>query len=335
MKEVVAELRDIGAGGRPEQKIKIIRDGLAEALDGADAEAITAALRTAGFDEAFADQLTADLTGEKPSDASRDGDPESRWRAEKKVLAAGVRRGIEQRLRGREKVAVEDVEAAFTEHLVDYLASGSAMAREDLATLEKIMVSIFEDLVDEGIMGDLVDRGAALARYAADDDDATTAAAMREALEEMAAEDGETFAKTLEMTLDGLAEVLDGADAEALTAALRKVLDDESSDDDGEADKPKRTRAAAAAEEEDDPELMAAAMREALEEMAGEQDGTSAEMLQLIRENLEEALTGEYAGELREALRKAGVEDALGVFEDFVEENLGDLLDDDDESEEM
>ena len=127
------------------------------------------------------------------------------------------------------------------------------MAREDLATLEKIMVSIFEDLVDEGIMGDLVDRGAALARYAADDDDATTAAAMREALEEM----------------------------------------------------------------------------------AGEQDGTSAEMLQLIRENLEEALTGEYAEELREALRKAGVEDALGVFEDFVSENLGDLLDDDDESEEL
>ena len=80
---------------------------------------------------------------------------------------------------------------------------------------------------------------------------------------------------------------------------------------------------------------MAAAMREALEEMAGEQDGTSAEMLQLIRENLEEALTGEYAEELREALRKAGVEDALGVFEDFVSENLGDLLDDDDESEEL
>ena len=96
----------------------------------------------------------------------------------------------------------------------------------------------------------------------------------------------------------------------------------------------RRTRAAAAAEEEDDPELMAAAMREALEEMAGEQDGTSAEMLQLIRENLEEALTGEYAGELREALRKAGVDDALGVFEDFVEENLGDLIEDDDESEE-
>ena len=76
-------------------------------------------------------------------------------------------------------------------------------------------------------------------------------------------------------------------------------------------------------------------MREALEEMAGEQDGMSAEMLQLIRENLEEALTGEYAGELREALHKAGVEDALGVFEDFVEENLGDLLEDDDESEEL
>merc|ERR1712216_1074219 len=35
-----------------------------------------------------------------------------------------------------------------------------------------------------------------------------------------------------------------------------------------------------------------------VEEMAGEQDGTSAEMLQLIRENLEEALTGEYAEEL-------------------------------------
>ena len=81
--------------------------------------------------------------------------------------------------------------------------------------------------------------------------------------------------------------------------------------------------------------LMAAAMREALEEMAGEQDGTSAQMLQLIRENLEEALTGEYAEELREALRKAGVEDALGVFEDFVSENLGDLIEDDDESEEL
>ena len=53
------------------------------------------------------------------------------------------------------------------------------------------------------------------------------------------------------------------------------------------------------------------------------------------RENLEEALTGEYAEELREALRKAGVEDALGVFEDFVSENLGDLVDDDDESEEL
>ena len=48
-----------------------------------------------------------------------------------------------------------------------------------------------------------------------------------------------------------------------------------------------------------------------------------------------EALTGEYAEELREALRKAGVEDALGVFEDFVSENLGDLIEDDDESEEM
>ena len=57
-------------------------------------------------------------------------------------------------------------------------------------------------------------------------------------------------------------------------------------------------------------------MREALEEMAGEQDGTSAQMLQLIRENLEEALTGESAEELREALRKAGVEDALGVRRD-------------------
>ena len=108
---------------------------------------------------------------------------------------------------------------------------------------------------------------------------------------------------------------------------------------DGGPDKPsnprRRTRAAAAVEEEDDPELMAAAMREALEEMAGEQDGTSAQMLQLIRENLEEALTGEYAEELREALRKAGVEDALGVFEDFVSENLGDLIEDDDESEDM
>ena len=59
-----------------------------------------------------------------------------------------------------------------------------------------------------------------------------------------------------------------------------------------------------AAEEEDDPELMAAAMREALEEMAGEQDGTSAEMLQLIRENLEEALTGEYAEELAALLQE-------------------------------
>ena len=29
------------------------------------------------------------------------------------------------------------------------------------------------------------------------------------------------------------------------------------------------------------------------------------------------------------------VDDALGVLEDFVEENLGDLLDDDDESEEL
>ena len=105
---------------------------------------------------------------------------------------------------------------------------------------------------------------------------------------------------------------------------------------DDKPDKPKhrRTRAAAAAEEEDDPELMAAAMREALEEMAGEEDGTSAQMLQLIRENLEEALTGEYAEELREALRKAGVEDALGVFEDLFEENLGDLIEDDDEVEE-
>ena len=83
------------------------------------------------------------------------------------------------------------------------------------------------------------------------------------------------------------------------------------------------------------PNGMAAAMREALEEMAGEQDGTSAQMLQMIRENLEEALTGEYAEELAAALRKAGVEDALGVFEDFVSENLGDLIEDDDESEEL
>ena len=163
---------------------------------------------------------------------------------------------------------------------------------------------------------------------------------------------------------EGLAEAIDGADAEFITAAMRsagidddfasaftaefvdgefegalKDLLDESSDDDGEADKPKtprrRTRAAAAAADDDDPELMAAAMREALEEMAGEQDGTSAQMLRLIRENLEEALTGEYAEELREALRKAGVEDALGVFEDFVSENLGDLIEDDDESEEL
>ena len=159
---------------------------------------------------------------------------------------------------------------------------------------------------------------------------------------------------------DGLAEAIDRADAEVITAAMRsagidddfasaftaefvdgelegalKDLLDEASDDDGEVDKPKRTRAAAAAADDDDPVLMAAAMREALEEMAGEQDGTSAEMLQLIRENLEEALTGEYAEELREALRKAGVEDALGVFEDFVSENLGDLIEDDDESEEM
>ena len=144
----------------------------------------------------------------------------------------------------------------------------------------------------------------------------------------------------------------DGGDAEAVMAALRaagfddfvgdelegflKDLLDEASDDDGEADKPKRTRAAAAAADDDDPELMAAAMREALEELAAEEEGTSAQMLQLIRENLEEALTGEYAEELREALRKAGVEDALGVFEDFVSENLGDLIeDDDDESEEL
>ena len=40
-------------------------------------------------------------------------------------------------------------------------------------------------------------------------------------------------------------------------------------------------------------------MREALEEMAGEESGTSAQMLQMIRENLEEALTGEYAEELK------------------------------------
>merc|ERR1719213_141814 len=154
--------------------------------------------------------------------------------------------------------------------------------------------------------------------------------------------DGLMPSQILEMIRDGLGEALDGADVEAVAAALRSAGYDDAFaarlaadlvDDDGEADKPKRTRAAAAAEEEDDPELMAAAMREALEEMADEQDGTSAEMLRLIRENLEEALTGEYAEELREALRKAGVEDALGVFEDFVEENLGDLLDDDDESE--
>ena len=142
----------------------------------------------------------------------------------------------------------------------------------------------------------------------------------------------------LKILRNGLAEVLDGVDAEVIMAALRKAgFDDALAAQltaDLVPDKPntprRRTRAAAAAADDDDPELMAAAMREALEEMAGEQDGTSAQMLQLIRENLEEALTGEYAEESREALRKAGVEDALGVFEDPVSLNLGDLIDDDD-----
>ena len=168
---------------------------------------------------------------------------------------------------------------------------------------------------------------------------------VRQAMDEAAMDGGGLMpSQILEMIRDGLSKkAVDGADAQVIMAALRRAGFDDAFAAEltaglvDELDKPehRRTRAAAAAADDDDPELMAAAMREALEEMAGEQDGTSAEMLQLIRENLEEALIGEYAEELREALRKAGVEDALGVFEDFVEENLGDLLDDDDESEEL
>ena len=234
------------------------------------------------------------------------------------------------------------VEEEYRTHLRFFLGTQPFFEGADM---DDVFEEMFKHLKRVGVYDDVVGEfsGDGAPRDAAVDKDLMAAAErVRQAMDEAAVDGGGLMPSQIhKMIRDGLAEV-DGADAEVITAALRRAGFDEAFAAQLTADlvdKPntprRRTRAAAAAEEEDDPELMAAAMREALEEMAGEQDGTSAEMLQLIRENLEEALTGEYAEELREALRKAGVEDALGVFEDFVEENLGDLIEDDDESEEL
>ena len=236
------------------------------------------------------------------------------------------------------------VEEEYRVHLRDFLSTQPFFEGADM---DDVFEEMFKHLkrvgVYEDVMGEFSGDGAP--RDADDVDKELMAAAVlvRQAMDEAAmAGDGLMPSQILQMIRDSLGEALDGADAEAVAAALRSAGYDEAFaarlTADLVPDKPdiprRRTRAAdAAEEEEDDPELMAAAMREALEEMAGEQDGTSAEMLRMIRENLEEALTGEYAEELGEALRKAGVEDALGVFEDFVSENLGDLIEDDDESE--
>ena len=244
------------------------------------------------------------------------------------------------------------VEKEYSVHLKEFLSTQPFFEGADMDDVFEEMfkhlkrVGVYEDVMGE-FSGDGTPRDAAAAAAAADIEKDIMAAAelVRQAMGEAAMDGGGLMpSQILEMIRDGLDEfALEGADAEAVAAALRSAGYDEALaaqlTADLVPDKPdiprRRTRAAAAAADDDDPELMAAAMREALEEMAGEQDGTSAEMLQLIRENLEEALTGEYAEELREALRKAGVEDALGVFEDFVSENLGDLIEDDDESEEL
>ena len=132
-----------GGGLMPSQILEMIRDGLAT-VDGADAEVINKALRRAGFDDAFAAELTAELTGEKPSDASRDG--------------AGEARGASRDAGGR---AAELVRQAMDETMAE-----------------------FGDMRPSQILKEL---------------------------------------------RDGLAEAIDGADAEVITAAMRSAgIDDDS-----------------------------------------------------------------------------------------------------------
>ena len=144
----------------------------------------------------------------------------------------------------------------------------------------------------------------------------------------------------LEMIRDGLAaKAVDEADAEVVMAALRParitmtpnrrsstadLVDDDGEADEAETDSRRRRR-----REEDDPELMAAAMRGARRWRVS-RTGRPRRYPRMKSARTSRP-AGEYAEELTAALRKA-VEDALSVFEDFVNGSLGDLIEDDDES---